>query len=205
MKQNGKIYYFSVSIQKLRENTNGNFCVVVLSDITQMEVYKIQLEHFSKTDELTNIGNRKYFNQNIKKEIERAKRYKTSLSLLMFDLDFFKKVNDTYGHDVGDVVLQEVSKKVKSLLRDTDLFARFGGEEFMIIAPQTTAKQALLLAERIRKNIESLQISPLKQITISIGVTEFKEDDTLETFIKRVDNALYESKDKGRNRVTYLS
>jgi diguanylate cyclase (GGDEF)-like protein len=204
MKQNGKIYYFSVSIQKLRENTNGNFCVV-LSDITQMEVYKIQLEHFSKTDELTNIGNRKYFNQNIKKEIERAKRYKTSLSLLMFDLDFFKKVNDTYGHDVGDVVLQEVSKKVKSLLRDTDLFARFGGEEFMIIAPQTTAKQALLLAERIRKNIESLQISPLKQITISIGVTEFKEDDTLETFIKRVDNALYESKDKGRNRVTYLS
>jgi diguanylate cyclase (GGDEF)-like protein len=198
---NDKIYYFSVRVSKLN-NENNKLCTVVLSDITQTEVYQKKLEKLSITDALTNIGNREFFNQNIKKEIKRAKRYKTPLSLLMFDLDFFKKVNDTYGHDVGDIVLKEISKEVKSLLRNIDLFCRYGGEEFMVIMPETSLDKAIILAQRIRKSIEKLEIHPVKQITISIGVTELKEDDTIETFIKRVDNALYKSKENGRNRVT---
>ncbi len=204
IKQNDKIYYFSVKIQKLIENEDGNLYVVVFSDITQIEISRKELRRLSITDALTNIGNREFFNENIEKEINRAKRYKTPLSLLMFDLDFFKKVNDNYGHDVGDIVLQEVSKAVKKVLRNTDIFCRYGGEEFMIIMPETSLNEAIILAERIRKTVENLQIPPVKQITISIGVTELKEDDTIETFIKRVDDSLYQSKENGRNQVTSL-
>ena len=120
----------------------------------------------------------------------------------MLDIDFFKKVNDTYGHDIGDKVLIQLTNKIKHLIRDSDIFCRYGGEEFIIIMPHCTAKKALEKAEYIRKIVEKLTITPLKQLTISLGVTEVKKEDTIENMIKRVDKALYYSKENGRNRVT---
>jgi diguanylate cyclase (GGDEF)-like protein len=130
-----------------------------------------------------------------------AKRYSHSLSMIMFDIDHFKKVNDTYGHTVGDYVLQTLTEIVKESLRETDYLVRWGGEEFIIIAPETDIEKAEVLAERIRKGTEKYIFDQAGAITISLGVAQLKKDDTEDTFIKRVDDAMYLAKQNGRNRV----
>jgi diguanylate cyclase (GGDEF)-like protein len=135
------------------------------------------LENLSITDALTGIANRRHFEWRLSEEIERARRYKYPLSALMLDLDHFKQVNDNYGHQIGDIVLQQVAQRLRRILRRTDFLARYGGEEFIVLAPQTPADRALILAERLRQVIaespipvaDNLQI----HITISIGVAVF--------------------------------
>lgn len=164
------------------------------------------LEHvtyLSETDNLTKAYNRLKFNEVVKVEIIRSRRYKVDLSLIMFDIDFFKKINDTYGHDLGDLVLIEISKSVKKLMREIDIFCRWGGEEFMILLPNTSLKFAVLVAERIRKSIYNLIIGDIKKVSCSFGVVSFDLEEDLDTFVKRVDNKLFTAKNNGRNRVEY--
>lgn len=164
------------------------------------DAYK-KMKQLAVTDTLTGIYNRYYFNTALEKEIYRAHRYERSFALLMFDLDHFKHVNDTYGHAIGDKVLLSLSNLVASCLRESDIFARIGGEEFVIILPETGEELSLEIAERIRKNVEKYSFEPVKQVTISIGLVRHRPEEDLEELLKRVDSALYEAKNSGRNRV----
>jgi diguanylate cyclase (GGDEF)-like protein len=164
------------------------------------EAYK-KMKQLAVTDTLTGIYNRYYFNTALEKEIYRAHRYGRSFALLMFDLDYFKKVNDTYGHAIGDTVLTSLSNLVASCLRESDIFARIGGEEFVIILPETGEELSLEIAERIRKNVETHSFEQVKQMTISIGLVRHRPEEGLEELLKRVDSALYTAKNSGRNRV----
>ncbi len=160
-----------------------------------------ELEHQATTDELTALFNRRAFSDHMKKEVERANRYDTPLCLLMFDIDYFKKVNDTYGHDVGDYVLVEVARVARNTVRDQDIVARWGGEEFMVILPHTQEQGGVQIAERLRQAIEEYDFAEPKHITVSVGVTERQPADSCDLLISRVDLALYEAKSAGRNRV----
>ncbi|WP_019506370.1 GGDEF domain-containing protein [Pleurocapsa sp. PCC 7319] len=173
-------------------------------EIHQRERLSHYLKKIATTDQLTGAFNRFKWEEMLRFEILRVDRNKYSLSVLVFDIDFFKKVNDTYGHDVGDFVLIEVVKIVKQQIRVTDSIYRLGGEEFAILAPYTSSEDALTLAERIRKSIESHIFEYVTQVTISIGVTQFKVTDNPKQFLKRADLALYKSKERGRNQVNIL-
>ncbi|MCP4215202.1 MAG: diguanylate cyclase [bacterium] len=170
-------------------------------DVTKMKEMEEELKLLSQTDQLTQIFNRVKFHDSLTREVTRNRRYEADLSLIMFDIDHFKRVNDTYGHDVGDEVLITISEAVKSCIRETDIFARWGGEEFMLLLPHTSIKNAAKLAERIRKAIEETNFKTVGKVTSSFGVTQFVNSDNEEIFTKRVDMALYKAKSKGRNRV----
>ncbi|HIE59298.1 MAG TPA: GGDEF domain-containing protein [Hydrogenothermaceae bacterium] len=150
---------------------------------------------------LTGLFNKGKFNKVLKKEVERAKRYKRPLSLIIFDIDHFKRINDTYGHKVGDEVLKELAKIIKSVIRKADFVARWGGEEFVILAPETDLDGALNLAEKLRQTVEKHQFPTVKNVTISLGVAQYIDGETPEEFIIRADMALYKAKENGRNRV----
>lgn len=160
------------------------------------------LEVVSRVDNLTGIFNRNVYNEEIYAEIERCKRYGYSFSLIVLDLDLFKSVNDTYGHDAGDNVLKKTTNIISNNIRKNDCFCRIGGEEFVIIAMETDIKNAEQLAEKLRVAIENNDFGIDRKITISLGLTEFNKEDTKDTIFKRADEALYVSKTNGRNRVT---
>ncbi|MBF0487956.1 MAG: diguanylate cyclase [Nitrospirae bacterium] len=164
------------------------------------------LKLMTNYDAMTCVYNRGYIEKHLEQEFNKSKRYGNAFSLIMFDLDHFKKVNDTYGHLAGDEVLKSVSKKVCGMLRNTDSLGRYGGEEFIIISTETNEENAVLLADRIRDAVGLMTItSGDYQInaTISMGVTEYRKDlkDYLQ-MLHEADIALYNSKKQGRNRVT---
>ncbi|MFC1523696.1 HDOD domain-containing protein [Thermodesulfobacteriota bacterium] len=168
-----------------------------------------KLQRLASTDELTGLFNRRHFMSMMKSEISRAVRYNRPLSFIIFDIDFFKKVNDTYGHPAGDRVLAEVSWRIGENIRNTEILARYGGEEFAIILPETSIKDAALLAERLRRSIERMEVTAdqtrISNITISLGVTTFIPDKGLkseEEIIQAADKALYNAKNTGRNKVS---
>ncbi len=160
----------------------------------------ILLETSAVTDVLTGLKNRLYFNQRVNEEFERFKRYETKLSLLMIDIDHFKRINDTYGHDIGDEVLKKVSSELQNQLRKIDLIARWGGEEFILLLPETEIDEAVNVAEKLRGKVEALIFENGEVITISIGASMLLESETIESWIKRADKALYHAKRQGRNR-----
>lgn len=160
-----------------------------------------ELNSLSTTDTLTGLMNRRAIEPFIENEINRMNRYNSPVSLLMLDLDHFKRVNDNYGHDFGDRVLQYVAEMIRSICRKTDNFARWGGEEFLILAADTTADNASYLAEKIRRKIESSSIESLDDLTVSIGISECHREEVFQDWFKRADIALYEAKDSGRNRI----
>ena len=133
-------------------------------------------------------------------EIARAIRKQTAFSLIMLDIDHFKLVNDTYGHRRGDYALKTLAEVVQKSKRNADVLARVGGEEFIVLLPDTKLSDAIQLAERIRKNVEDFTFEEIVRMTISLGITEFKQTDSKESILKRVDSALYKAKDNGRNR-----
>ena len=154
---------------------------------------------------LTKVPNRKYFNEKLKKEFYRAKRYKIPLSIAMLDIDYFKKINDTYGHDAGDTVLKKLADFCHKNIRESDFFARWGGEEFMFIFPHTDLENAIKICKKIKNKIESNpKIQVPVEFTISCGVTQLKENDTIDSFLKRVDDALYRAKENGRDRIEVI-
>ena len=191
------ISYFRVTIALI--SLEKKHYSVVFSDITKEEEYQQELLYLSTKDALTNTYNRRYFNQKIKEEISRAKRYNTALSLIMLDIDFFKRINDTFGHGVGDQVLIEYSHFISKILRQTDIFCRVGGEEFITILPHTTLHEAHNLAQKLCYAVENHKV--ITPITMSFGVVEYKQDDTEELILKKLDQALYAAKESGRNRV----
>ena len=166
------------------------------------------LNQAANTDPLTKCFNKGYFLEAIEAEVKRAKALSTKLSLIFFDLDHFKKVNDTYGHEGGDFVLKEFTNLIRSLgiLKQKDIFARYGGEEFCLMMPATSVTEAGEMAETLRGKIhthEFIYEGKRIPVTTSLGVAELKSDhDTSSDLIKSADKALYESKQSGRNRVT---
>lgn len=171
----------------------------------------IEVLEFATLDALTGYNNRHQFEKRLKETTASAKRRNEPLCCIMSDIDFFKKVNDTYGHSVGDCVLKNVAKTIKKELRESDIASRYGGEEFVFLLPHTNIAEAQIVAQRLRKsvenkkiNIEDYKIENVKEIsvTISIGVSEFdKNDKDAETLYKKADDALYQAKEQGRNRV----
>ena len=157
-------------------------------------------------DDLTGCYNKKEIEVLLEKFLKEALRYSTPLSIIMLDIDHFKKVNDTYGHLAGDFILKEIANVIKKSIRSSDACGRFGGEEFIILLPNTKLSGAMKLAERIRKNIENYEFvfrNKKIPITVSIGITSASKNDSVFSLIQRADEALYEAKNKGRNRIEY--
>jgi diguanylate cyclase (GGDEF)-like protein/PAS domain S-box-containing protein len=180
---------------------NRTYLLESFIDITDRKRMDEQIQKLAITDSLTQAYNRTKFESILDTELERSKRYHQPLSMILFDIDHFKVINDTYGHVVGDNVLKTLTQIVTKNLRAIDSLARWGGEEFIILAPGTGIKRAQVLAERIRKAIEGHRFHDVGKVTISSGVTEFTLHDTKDSFIKRADDTMYKAKKKGRNRV----
>ena len=178
-----------------------------LEVIKQINFMYSRTKYLSMTDELTKLPNRRNFDTDFNKEFLRAQRYKNPLTLVMFDIDFFKNVNDTYGHQCGDYVLKEVSKAALQTFRKTDTVYRTGGEEFCVILTETNIEQAIIPLERFRKTVETLNLiynNKEVHVTVSIGACEyFPEIKNTEDFISKADKALYEAKNTGRNRTVF--
>ncbi|MBF0544864.1 MAG: CHASE2 domain-containing protein [Candidatus Riflebacteria bacterium] len=187
------------------------YCQTLLG-IAATALENARLYNLATVDALTKLYVRRYFQIQLEQEFKRAKRYSHDLSLLITDIDHFKKFNDTYGHQQGDIVLREVADRVKKSLREIDIPARYGGEEFGLILPETDMEGAVIVAERIRKNVEGLFVSryqgggePLR-VTISLGISSFKKHfpEAPEGMIKIADEGLYKAKAAGRNRVEII-
>jgi two-component system sensor histidine kinase EvgS len=161
-----------------------------------------RMQEMAYTDSLTQVYNRLHMTHFLEAEIERARRYQSTFSLILFDLDYFKKINDEHGHQAGDKVLQQVAKLVSNANRDADILARYGGEEFLILASATNIDGAVKHAERLRRDIAQHKFSIPLKVTASFGVAEFDpEDDDINSLIRRTDIALYNAKARGRNCV----
>ncbi|WP_420933216.1 diguanylate cyclase [Alteromonas sp. A081] len=162
---------------------------------------KKRIELLSMTDQLTKIPNRRKLELELERELSRANRYKNSLTLIVIDIDLFKQVNDTYGHQVGDMVLISVAKLIADNIRRSDIIARWGGEEFIIMSTQTALAGALKLAEKVRRLLAAYKMDVVGTITASFGVAEYRQNESAESFFKRADTLLYKAKKAGRNRV----
>jgi diguanylate cyclase (GGDEF)-like protein len=161
----------------------------------------LTLRKFAFEDSLTNIANRRMLDLWLKTEIIKGNEKNIAFSLIFFDIDNFKKINDSFGHEIGDNVLKEISALIQTKIRDSDYFGRWGGEEFLIIVKDQDEAQSVQFAERLRALIENHCFVSLGKVTASFGITSSTENDSAETIIKRVDSALYLAKEKGRNRV----
>jgi diguanylate cyclase (GGDEF)-like protein len=169
-------------------------------DISQRKIAEHKIHQLATTDSLTGIANRSEFTRILELEMKRARRYGTPMALLMYDLDFFKRVNDEFGHDIGDYVLQTVSRIVNNNIRGDDVQARWGGEEFMVLLPQTDLAAAMAAADKLREAIAEHEFSSVNTITASFGVTEMSLRDDTNKLLKRADDALYLAKQRGKNR-----
>jgi len=191
---------FMVKATKFPEEEEELY-IVSMSDITDMEEEAKTLEKMATTDPLTKIYNRLKLNELLAFEVKKSDRYKLPLSLIMLDIDHFKDINDTHGHDVGDDVLVKLCESITEAIRETDIFARWGGEEFMIMLPNTSIDGAKKMAENLRKTIESTNFGKAGTVTASFGVSEYVPDSNMREMLKKVDDALYAAKRAGRNTV----
>jgi len=164
-----------------------------------------ELERLATTDDLTKLYNRRYLRERLQEEMHRATRSESPLSLIMLDIDFFKSINDTYGHIVGDEVLQKIAENISSMARVTDFCARYGGEEFCLVLPDTDAPGAQEISERIRQDVSRCEHTGTNgvtfSVTISLGVAQWDRSQTMLEFTSEADKALYQAKQSGRNRV----
>jgi len=193
--------YLNTYIEPIFSNNTKIGYRAIYEDITD----KKRVEELSITDALTGLYNRLKLDDILFIEIEKYKRYKTKFSIIILDIDDFKSVNDIYGHDIGDNVLKKVSQVLKNTIRVTDVVGRWGGEEFVVICENTDIDSAYVAAEHIRRYIENTKHDKVGKKTVSIGVAEFEDDDTLSTIFKKADEALYEAKHSGKNRVVKYS
>lgn len=206
--------YQNVTILPLRSSTGktDHVCLIIY-DVTGVAVNKRQLEsantklqELALRDGLTGLLNRRYWESCLEREFARHQRYDNPVSLVIFDIDHFKRVNDTYGHQTGDEVIRETARITSQLVRETDFAGRYGGEEFVVLLPGTTLDGAAQFAERLRSTIERQQLdyqgSPLT-FTVSLGVATLADDMAgYQALLERADKALYQSKEGGRNQVT---
>lgn len=210
-----KVYDETIGVINISNKKNGTFTkedlgiIETLADQAAVAINNARLYEMAVTDGLTKLFIRRHFMQRMNEEFRRAKRYGREMSLLMLDIDHFKKLNDTYGHQAGDKVLVEVSKIFKHATRATDVCGRYGGEEFCILLPETSTTGAMIIARRLRKEVANEEVMFKRfelNVTVSLGVATFPRDarDPQE-LIRKADLALYRSKEEGRNRVTPFS
>ena len=176
----------------------------LLKDMADVVVSEMQLRHTAGTDKLTGLYNRQFLDELGSREIARARRQGSALTAALIDADKFKHINDTYGHPAGDAVLCGLGPAIKRVLRATDILARYGGEELVLLLPGTSLKQAAPVLERLRKNVADMKVPEVKghQVTASIGAAELRDSDrTIADLLARADRALYVAKQAGRNRV----
>ncbi|MFQ5779351.1 MAG: GGDEF domain-containing protein [Nitrospiria bacterium] len=171
------------------------------NEITERKKAEKKLEALATTDPLTSIYNRRKFLEFLEYEIKRIQRYKNNLSLVMFDIDHFKEVNDLYGHTVGDEVLKTFASQIAKQVRKTDVFARWGGEEFVILLTNSDIEGATIFSDHLRKMVEGYPFETVKRLSMSVGVTQFRDGEDAESLLNRADEALYDAKQKGRNCV----
>lgn len=188
--------------------------VIRAQSLLKIKELKDTIVTATTTDGLTGLHNRKYLHERLDAEISRAKRYKTKLSCLLFDIDFFKVVNDMYGYDWGDVLLKSLAEKLKLLVRKEDVLTRYGDEEFLVVLPNTSEESAFLFAERFRRDIEKMEFIPAGEeerhpITISGGISTYpcleNVDEDANTVIRYAEHALYNAKKRGKNKIIQFS
>ncbi len=212
-----KFMYQNISIFPIVSTTGevDNICIIVY-DVTDVATNRdalkdanSQLEKLSRTDKLTNLNNRGYWQECQEREFSHYSRYKNEISLVIFDIDHFKNVNDTYGHQAGDEVIRQCSAALQACARDVDICGRYGGEEFVVLLTETKADGAMIFAERLRKKIESLLVEydDFKiKFTISLGICQLNENvKNPGQWLESADQALYKSKENGRNQTNISS
>lgn len=197
---------YSKDIDKLTEVIDEKSELNFIKDAIKNMNYEIieretELKLIAETDQLTKIYNRRAILNFVKMELDRSKNFHTEYVLIMFDLDKFKNLNDRYGHLFGDEVLRKICRTISEDIKEEDKFGRYGGEEFLLLLPDTDLKKGILIAERLRKEIENLKWENDVVVTISMGVIKNMKNDTLDIALERVDNLLYKAKNKGRNRI----
>jgi diguanylate cyclase (GGDEF)-like protein/PAS domain S-box-containing protein len=206
--KNGNEYPVEVNMTCIVDN-GERYIFALARDITENENLKTHLSKLAMMDELTDLYNRRAFLSYFDKELSRAKRNNEDVSILMIDIDFFKKINDKYGHHVGDITLKHFSDVAKRTIRNEDIIGRFGGEEFSVLLPNTAINTAGILAERLRKAMENTFVEHDDQkinFTVSIGIATFDDKDiNSDALMKNADSALYNAKENGRNRVMLYS
>ncbi len=180
---------------------NDGGSIITFNDVTDILIQQRVLEYKAQHDRLTNIYNRQKIDEVLHKLCKYSGRRKEEVGLIIFDIDHFKKVNDNYGHDVGDEVLKAIANLVKKSIREGDIFGRWGGEEFVLILRHSGIEDTYKKASRLRKSIEDLKKDNLPQVTISIGLTQLIKNDKPKSLLKRADLALYQAKKQGRNQV----
>lgn len=192
-----------VKLRLVQSDEIGVVANTVATTIAELDGVMRKLRQQATTDQLTGLGNRRWLTERIAIEQTRAEREKVPISVVLFDLDHFKKINDGHGHDVGDRVLMAVGEVIRDNLRRYDLAARIGGEEFCLVLPKTRAGEAEAIAERFRVQLEKLLIEPLPRgrVTASFGVYESTPCDSMQAMLLQADRALYRAKETGRNRV----
>ncbi len=195
--RDSNIKSFYISLSKL----DNNLFLVSLTDITKMTLEKIDTEQKAYYDGLTGIYNRNKFQEVFEYEVKRVHRYKYPLSIAILDIDHFKNFNDQHGHLIGDEVLILIAKKIQEKIRETDTFARWGGEEFVLLFFECNKDDAKNKADFLREEIEKTYHETAGRITVSIGISQYQENDSIDSLFKRADEALYRAKEKGRNRV----
>lgn len=189
-----------IPLQYKKNNKQG--ILGISRDITELHEIHEKLKEQAYHDELTNIFNRKAFNERLKEKFDLYQRYNSIFCIAMYDIDNFKNINDTYGHDIGDKVLKEMTEEVKIQIRKTDLIFRVGGEEFIIIFPKTLIDEAFEVVEKIRKKVSQMNIIENEKITISVGLSQVNEDDDVDSIYERIDKLMYQSKNSGKNQTS---
>lgn len=204
----------AVTYDLIKTPVDNNELLIRAKSLLKIKELRDKLLQVSTTDELTGLHNRKYLQERLEQEISRAKRYGTKLSCLLFDLDFFKVVNDIYGYEWGDVLLRSIADKLKQLIRKEDILTRYGDEEFLLILPNTSEENAFLFAERFRRDIEKMEFIPAGEeerhpITISGGISSYpcleNVDEDVNTIIRYAEHALYNAKKRGKNKIVQFS
>lgn len=204
----------AVAFDYIKTPVDNQELVVRVKNMLKIRELREKLKTLATTDELTGLHNRKYLLERMDQEISRAKRYGNALSLLLFDLDFFKVVNDIYGYEWGDVLLKSIADKLKGLIRKEDILTRYGDEEFVVVLPNTSEDNAFLFAERFRKDIEKMEFIPAGEeerhpITISGGIATYPclpdTEEDANTIIRYAEHALYNAKKRGKNKIVQFS
>lgn len=197
--ENGPTAFF-INVDKVH-HIKEELYIITLTDVTSLQASRLDALHHATYDKLTKIYNRHTFEKHFEHELSRVQRYDRPLCIALLDIDHFKRFNDTFGHLIGDEVLTLLSQTITHAIRRTDLFARWGGEEFVLLMNETELLSAITLVESIRRTVEGLHHPIAGSITISIGLTKASKHDTPQMLFERCDEALYRAKSSGRNRV----
>lgn len=198
----------------IADPSNKDELIVRANALLRIKLIKDRLERVSETDELTGLHNRKYLQERLEEEISRSKRYGTKLSCILFDIDFFKVVNDMYGYEWGDILLKNIANKLTAMARKEDIVTRYGDEEYLLVLPNTSEENAFLFGERFRREVEKMEFIPAGEeeahkVTISGGISTYPcmqdvEEDA-NTIIRYAEHALYNAKHRGKNKIVQFS